>query len=874
MSKRIIGIVGIIVIIILLAGGGYFAYRVFFGGSGTITVWTLPGNEEAIKKVAEIFNKKHPSYRVKIVPVPEQEYEFQSLYALATQKGTTQHPAPDVWILPNEWMSFHRNKLVSAPDGVLDQAIKGYQRKRPKDEPVPDWPKSGRTNTQIIQEDYAPIAANDLVADGKVWGIPLNMDTLALFYDRTKISPPPKTWTDIVNQTKQFTTKSGDTVTRSTIALGDNLSVAHNLDILSILMLQSSTQMVDEKSGVATFNISSTGATPPGTRAIDFYTSFARSNKETYTWNKSLGDSLQALKNGKTLMAIGYLNDLDAVGPILQTKIGVAPLPQTDSNKPMTYGRYLAATVTKQASEPKKAKAAWEFISYFANPDASELYSTTLRQVPARKDVAKRLTLGPQYTAYLDQVGIATNWQKREVSIADGALDEALNLILARNENPQVALDVASKGYTTFLQQPTGIETDPQIISLWQSTEDVTDYKGVIRAYVSKVKDLKRVALSSHSPDRFEWEMINAMAARLGPDLVLLKNDTIARFAPTLRAFPAGSFNQSDKRLTDLQAIDRFYVPAVRDDAVIDGKLYAMPANIETLMLAMNADLMKQLIFDKNREENAEFIQHQEKFTSGPPLWDDVKTMARLATKRNGSTLTQSFIALGKGSNVAHANDIYAILIKQYGGEISDPDRLVTGIQLPVSSSTPTIIGQQAKDFLQSFSDPGASHYTWNGSQPNSLDALAQGKVFTAFVYPRDVAYIRKLNPTINLHFVPLPQLNVSSDPQDIASYYSFAIPLGGKRPNDALGFIKSAVLDDLAEDFVSPIKDNRTTTVLDRNGRANPQAIQRNTAQSYYKGLFPNELDQALTELLDNKTNLTQSANKINASLKKKIIQ
>ena len=77
MSKSTVTTIIVISFVVLLLGvGGFFAYRHFSTGSGTLTVWTLPGNEAALRSVAEVFTQKHGSYKVKIVPVPEQVYEF------------------------------------------------------------------------------------------------------------------------------------------------------------------------------------------------------------------------------------------------------------------------------------------------------------------------------------------------------------------------------------------------------------------------------------------------------------------------------------------------------------------------------------------------------------------------------------------------------------------------------------------------------------------------------------------------------------------------------------------------------------------------------------------------------------------------------
>ncbi len=863
--RKLVSVIVIILIVVLVIGGlGYLAYRTFFGGSGTITVWTLPGTEKAVTEVSTIFHTKYPSYNVKIEVIPEQVFEYKTLFSLASKQG------PDVVIWPNEWMEQHRDKLVSAPDGSLGAGIDSYKRKRSEEEQVPQFPASNRSNTEIISQDYGPAVATDVVAQDRVWGVPLNMDTLALFYDRTKISTPPKTWQEVTELTKRFTQRSGDTITRSAIALGDDSSVSHGLDILTTLMLQNGTQMVDAPSQVATFNISKTGALPPGTNALDYYTSFILPKRDTYTWHSSLGNSLKALKDGKTLMALGYLNDLETVSPAGQTAIEVAPVPQALPSSPKTYARYLVAGVTKQAEAPD---ASWNFVRLFTNPDVSEAVATELGSIPARLDVAKRITLPAKYKVFQDQASYATTWSKRNVEQADRAFDDALDLVLSKGSSPQIGLDVASKAYTVYLQSPSGVETDPEILSFWQSTDDNTDYRDSIVEFVSDAKELKRIAVSRHDPAIFEWELLNAMAAQHGPDIVLLPNDWIARFQPALRSFLKDSFNPSDGRLNDLQAVQRLYVPAVGTDNVINSKIYGMPAHIETLMLAYNVDMFNDLRREKNLAGDEAYVEHEELFTQGPLYWNDLKTMAQIATKRSGEKIDRAFVALGTGDNVAHSADLYATLVKQHGGQMTDPDRLVSGIHLPVSSQNTTVPGQQAESLYKSFAQSGNAFYTWNKAQPNSLDALADGKVMAAFIYPRDVRRVAERNPQINLKFFPMPQVSDKGEPVDFASYYSLALPLSAKRPNDAFAFIQMIVRDQSLPEFISPRKDSVSVATIDRAGRTDVQEIQKNTAQSYYKGVFPSEIDAALRGLLDSRLTLQQAADKMNVSLQKKLV-
>lgn len=864
MRKLIVPLV-ILLILGLMGVGGYLLYVNYGSPKNTLTVWTLKGTESGIKAVADEFAKQNSNVNVKIVPVAEKDYEFRFLYALSAQKTVDGIAPPDVLVLPNETLPLHRSKLVAAPDGALDAGIHSYKPKpSPSATPTQEVPK-GRSNASIIKQDYGPIATNDLVDGTATYGVPLNSDTLALYYNKSLISQPPQTWNALADATKRLTQKSGSTISRSGVALGD-ATVAHGLDVLSILMLQNGTTMVRSGEKLAGFNLQTTSGSNPGANALDYYTSFARSNKETYSWASKGSDSMASLKAGKAVMAFGYATD---IATLTSASIGVAPLPQVDAKSPKTYGRYLTMGVTKQATNPSLA---WKFAALFANPDLNVVYAKATKTLPARIDAAKKMTFDAKLQVFADQIGQATNWPKKEVEIADGALTEAINLVLAGGRSASDALDVAAKAYTTFLQRDSGLSSEKDIMNFWLSSDDSTDYTFLLADFLQDNKDVNRVIRTSVESDRFEWELLNAMAARLGPDIVALPSDRVTRMQHTIKALPVGTFKPAEIKASDSEILRRLFVPAIADDNLIGSRIYGMPMAVETLYLAYNVELFKDLDRQKNDEGDSVYNDNSALFSQGPTTWDDLALMAELGVSRNGATIERPFVALGTGGNVAHAADIYAAFVKQAGGDINNPDKVRSGIQLPISSSDKRVPGQEALDYILSFSDPKNANYSWNASQPNSIEAFADGKVMMAFIYPRDVAKIKARNPNLNIKFFPLPQIDTVSEPVDFASNFSFVVPVASRHSDKALKLIVMAASAD-QHDNAGGIKlnDNKPPTV-ERTGGATAQAFQSNTARSYAKGMYPDEVDTALVELLDKKQSIGQAANQLNQLLPKTI--
>lgn len=862
MSKKNILRIGIgILVVILISGTGYGLFKFLNQPTGALTVWTIQGNEKAISDMTQTYYASGGKYKINIQPMTEANYENNSLFALASNKG------PDIWVIPSEWMTEHQNKLVAAPVGALATAISSYSAAT---SPMAK-PSAGRTNAQIISSDYPPIVANDVLNGSNVYGVPLDLDSLVLFYNKTKITTPPTTWQDVSNAAKNMSKSTNGNLQTSAIAMGtlDN-TTDHASDIFTSMLLQSGVSMVDNQTSTAAFNLGPRADLSPGAQALKLYSSFSDPTQPNYSWNDKMGSSLAALKSGKTMMAVGYASDFSLFDPMGTSNIGVAPLPQLNPTNPKTYGRSLIAAVTKNSANSAEA---WKLISLFANPDVANAYSTSVRLPAARKDVATAQNLGPQFKALTTQVGNVTAWQKKEVDVADKSISDAMALAITSKKTAQDSLDFAAKEYTAFLQADTGIRTQSDVLTVWQSDDNAYyNYANSISIYLSKHKDVRQVLVFNRPAARFEYELLNAVAAGEGPDIALIPNDSVRRYSPFLLAMPSNTFDITKGQYQGLDTYTKLFAPAATTDNVINGQVYGAPLSMESLVILYNKDLMHSITNQKEHDSNEQYIQNANLFSTGPATWDELKTMDQILTTRSGNTVSVAGTAIGAGGNVVHSEDIYAAMVKQMGGQMSDPDRQAAGFQLPASTTDLSIPGQQALNLYRSFSDPTQPFYTWNASLNDSLTALANGQAVMAFGYPRDSKKIFALNPSINISQFSLPQLNKVNPAVDIASYYTATVPRSSKMTDNALAFIKETILQAKDSSLFSPFT---TTQVpgLDERLSGNRQAVENLFTQSWDKGNFPQLSNAALKSLLDNQITVAQAAAKVTQYLQTPVL-
>lgn len=415
----------------------------------TLEVWGVFDDSDAFKLINSNFKDMNP--RVKEVKYRRissnaEEFEKELIDAFASGNG------PDVLFFKSSWLSEHGDKIAPLPNSASKLAY--------------------------FKETFPDVAYNDFVNDNSIYAMPLYNDTLALFYNKdllnqAGISAPPKTWSEVKDQTKILTKiDSQGNINRSAIALGrskDPGGINRACDILMLMMLQGGTKMNDNKQqNKASFNTSLTGSSSPGQSALNFYTQFSQANSEVYTWNSKMDYSVDSFRYGRTAMMLNYsywAQRLKEMDPKLN--FDVAPAPQLELENKVNYGIYWGLGVAKNKNIPADAgytnenriEQAWNYITFVttkpaagATFDPTKTYLEETRKPAARRDLIQEQKGQPVLGVFAEQALTAKTWVQLEDSATEEIFSNMIDEVISGKSNAYEAITTAESRFNNLIK--------------------------------------------------------------------------------------------------------------------------------------------------------------------------------------------------------------------------------------------------------------------------------------------------------------------------------------------------------------------------------------------------------------------------------------
>lgn len=397
----IIGIVGLIVLFFVLVFLGVVPGLQKNGlnrpKEAELIFWGIE-NESVMREMINSYSSVNPNVKINYQQFEETDYEKNLINALAGNKG------PDVFMIKNSWLIKHYDKISPALETQF--SLTQLRQLFPK----------------VVEADFSS-------TNGIIYALPLNLDTLAFIYnkdlfDRKGIALPPKTWSDfqrIIPKLREFDL-SGRLVKAAGAIGGSEKSVDKATDLLSLIMLQRDAKMALEP--------------------LNFYLQFSNPGGIYYTWNDNLRPSLDNFSQETNAAIFNYASAVKIIkskNPFID--IGVSPMLQFNSEKPVNYANYWGLTVSKQSKNPESS---WNFIiSLTANQQFAEQYLQLSGRPPALRTLIQKYSNDPDIGVFAQQALTAESWLQPDDNEVRKIFSSMIESILSGRLTAKEALEEA-----------------------------------------------------------------------------------------------------------------------------------------------------------------------------------------------------------------------------------------------------------------------------------------------------------------------------------------------------------------------------------------------------------------------------------------------
>jgi len=412
----------------------------------TLEVWGVWDESDDLKYMFSKFQSYHPYIAIKYTKFRSEEYEDALVRGWATDSG------PDIYALPNSWIGKYKDDFITPlPNKTkiayyVKEKVLGF-----KEETKIEIRSENSLTINDLANDFIDVISDDVVFDGEIYGLPLSIDTLAMYYNKNLLNvahivQPPATWAQFIEAVNKITLlDANDNIIRAGAALGTYENIPRAQDILLLLMMHNGAVL--ESGGKVGFDkpITEYGTTRfPGKLALEWYTDFSSPVKEIYTWNDSMPNALDAFADGQLAFFFGYKYHDDQIKEqATGLDYGVAPMPQVDVSYEVSYPNYWVYTVSQKT---KNSDEAWNFIQLAASEKRVINYLNKTGYPSVRKNLLSAQIGDPEVSVFAQQALTAQSWYHGTQPVkTDEYIAEMITSVISGQSTIEDALSLTAK---------------------------------------------------------------------------------------------------------------------------------------------------------------------------------------------------------------------------------------------------------------------------------------------------------------------------------------------------------------------------------------------------------------------------------------------
>lgn len=422
--------------------------------STDLEVWGVFDDSDAYSEAFEQYREINPFLKdLQYRKFTIEDYKKDLLDSLATGNP------PDIFFIQSTWLSQFKDKIEPVNPALLSESE--------------------------FRKNFIDVVAQDVIIDGQIYGAPLSVDSLALYYNKDlfnyeAITAPPRTWTEFNEVVQRLVKKDPfGQITQSGAAIGTAYNINRSPDIFQALLFQSGLDMdsSDKKLFLGT----------QGDAAMEYYTQFSRGNSSLYTWNPRMHYSMDAFTEGNLGMMINYSWQYETIKrKNAKMNFAITPLPQSEDGTKANFANYWIMVVAKnkfdkesldpQLKNKVRVHEAWQLIRYLTieqggkavlrngitgNPktfplafDPAEKYIEKTRKPAARFDLIEKQKGDPILEPFVTGNLIAKSWrQPRDSEEVEKIIAEAIDGVNIGRYSPQEAIRLIENRVGVLLRE-------------------------------------------------------------------------------------------------------------------------------------------------------------------------------------------------------------------------------------------------------------------------------------------------------------------------------------------------------------------------------------------------------------------------------------
>ena len=368
-------------------------------------------------------------------------------------------------------------------------------------------------------------------------------------------------------------------------------------------------------------------------------------------------------------------------------------------------------------------------------------------------------------------------------------------------------------------------------IKIWKPFVDSDKMQPIITAFQQRYPNVT-IEYSKKNIENYESDLLDALAARRGPDIYSINNTWLPKYLD--KASPA-----PDKLYTVKEYKDTF-VDVLSSDLVKDNKIYGTALWVDSLGLYYNKDLMGTA-----------------GIATPPKTWLELAQHVRKITRQSSAGyFDRSGVAIGTNKNVNRAVDIVYLLMLQAGVIPWSADGSTPQFANPITKQGNSVNpGIEAVNFYTSFSNPNTENYTWNENSDYSVDAFANGRAAYLFGYSYTRGQIDSKAPNLNYDVANVPQYNLADPSVNYANYFAEVVSNQSEQKDMAWAFLKFATSKEMLDKYyVTDKEPSSRRDLIELQSQDTEMGVFAHanlTAKSFYKS-DEAKFDALMAEMID----------------------